>query len=35
MTLDPAGGSFSFDRPGVGRVEVNEDRGLLAVVGKR
>jgi len=35
VTLDPAGGSFSFDRPGVGRVEVNEDRGLLAVVGKR
>jgi hypothetical protein len=35
VTLEPAGGSFSFDRPGVGRVEINEDRGLLAVVGKR
>ena len=35
VTLDPAGGSFSFDRPGVGRVEINEDRGLLAIVGKR
>jgi peptidase M1-like protein len=35
VVLDPAGGSFSFDRAGVGRVEVNEDRGLLAVVGKR
>jgi Peptidase family M1 domain len=35
VTLDPAGGSFSFDRPGVGRIEINEDRGLLAVVSKR
>lgn len=35
VTLEPAGGTFTFDRPGVGRVELNEDRGLLAVVDKR
>lgn len=35
VTLEPAGGSFSFDRAGAARVEVNEDRALLAVVSKR
>jgi Peptidase family M1 domain len=34
VTLEPQGGQFEFETKGsVGRVEVNEDRGLLATVG--
>ncbi|HET9316843.1 MAG TPA: M1 family aminopeptidase, partial [Vicinamibacteria bacterium] len=34
VTLEPGGGQFEFDIKGsVARVEVNEDRGLLATVG--
>jgi hypothetical protein len=34
VTLEPTGGQFDFETRGsVSRVEVNEDRGLLAIVG--
>ena len=34
VTVEPSGGQFAFDARGpVTRVEVNEDRGLLATVG--
>jgi hypothetical protein len=34
VTLEPQGGQFEFEKKGsVARVEVNEDRGLLATVG--
>ena len=36
VTLEPSGGQFDFETKGsVARVEVNEDRGLLATVGGR
>jgi aminopeptidase N len=36
VTLEPSGGQFDFDTRGsVARVEVNEDRGLLATVGAK